>query len=291
MKAAGEFELQGKMLHALQIYQSVIDEHPDFIEAYFGLASVYEKINNIEPAVKLFEEFLNTDPENKRARLFYGQFLIRNKRWNEAIVVMSYFLPSEEPIVSFFLGYSHFMLKEFELARINFHNFVAAKDQTDLIYEAYLYLAKTEISLNEFESALSYAKKIETVYSEYWEYNLIISIIYYNLDMVAHSIVPIEKSIKLNSKEPSCYEWAGKIYMKIGDYLKAEKYFLKFIEVTEDATSDNYLRLAEACLKGRKTKAALDYFDVAIKLDPANKLALEGRRNAESLINNMVQDG
>jgi tetratricopeptide (TPR) repeat protein len=292
IKTAEDFEAQGKPLHSIQIYNSIINEYPDFSEGYFGLAALYEKTGQINSAYGLLNSMLEKQPEKDEVRLFLGQFLLRNAKWEEAIEVLSLILPEENHIISFFLGYAHFVLKEYEMSKINFLNYISFNEQTELLYEAFLYLAKIEIELNNFESALKYAKKTEAIYSNFWELNLIYAIIYFNLGMYAHAIVPVEKAIKLNPQEAISYDWGGKIYLKLGDYLKAEKLFLKYIEYMDNVSSDIYTSLGEACLKASKTKDALTYFDVALKLDPENILAKEGKKNASHLLNkNKASDG
>ncbi len=289
---AREFETEGKVLHAIQIYQSVLQEFPSELETYFRLANLYEVNGNVQPALNLLRQCLEDDPENKDVRLFLGQLLLRNSRWEEVIDVLSLILPQEEPIVSFFTGYAHFMLEEYELARVCFMNFISYEKKSELIHEANIYLAKVELKLKHYEDALKFAKKAEAVYANYWELNKIYAETYYNLGMYAHAVQPVEKAIKLSPEIPAAYELAGKIYLKLGDYRKAEKNLLKFIESIEDASSDSYTRLAEACLKNHKAKDALAYFDIAIKLDPLNNAAIDGRNKASSIINSgVVSDG
>ncbi|MFO7445427.1 MAG: tetratricopeptide repeat protein [Ignavibacteriaceae bacterium] len=291
LKSARLFEAQGKPLHALQIYTSLIEEFPEHADTYCCLAELYEALNKIESSISLLKSFLAENPENKEVRLFLGQFLLRNSRWEQAIEFLEYFLPEEEPMAAFFLGFSYFMLKDYERAKISFINFIAVEKQTELLHEAHIYLAKIEIQLKNFESALSFAQKANVIYSNFWELNLIFAITYYNLGMYAHAVVPAEKAVKLSPQEPSPYEWAGKVYSKLGEYTKAEEKFLKYIELIEDATSDIYARLAEVCLKIKKPKDALAYFDVALKLDPQNKTAMQGKQNASNIINGIVNDG
>ena len=292
LKQARDYQAQGKLLHALQFYETVINEHPAYVDAYFGMAEVYEQLGNIEPAIELLNDFLQSDPENKLVRLFFGQFLLRNSRWEKTIEVLSYILPEEEIVVNFFMGYAHFMLGEYELAKINFISFISRAEQSELFQEANIYLAKTEIKLCNFDKALICAKRADVMYSNYWELNAIYAEIYYNLDMHAHAVTPIEKAVKLNPNEPRIFELAGKIYFKLGDFIKAERNFLKHIDLTDEASSEVYAKLAEACLKGNKAKDALAYYDIALKIDPLNKYALEGKKSAASIVkNNIVTDG
>jgi tetratricopeptide (TPR) repeat protein len=290
LKTARNYESEGKNLHALQLYLRLIDDYPESPEAFYSVAELYEKAGNIDSAVSLLKSFLNNDPENKDVRLFLGQYLLRNSRWEEAIEFLEYLMPEEEPVAVFFLGYSYFMLKDYERARVSLLNFINIEKQTELLHEAHIYLAKIEIQLKRYEAALSYAQKANVIYSNFWELNLIFAITYYNLGMFAHAVMSAEKAIRLNPQEPSPYEWAGKIYYKLGDYEKAETSFLKYIELIEDAGADIYTSLAQACLKVKKTKDALAYFNVALKLDPENKSAIEGIQNASDILSGTVPD-
>lgn len=290
MKLASDYELQGKLLHAVQIYNAIISGNPDYIDAYFALGEAYEKLGNIDPALKMIRTYLKKNPENKEVRIYLSEFLMRNERWDEADEILSYILPEEEPVISFFLGYSHFMQKDYEVARIDFLNFLKHSEPDEMLQEANLYLAKIDINLKDFRSALEFLKKTEIVYSNFWEWNLLISVVYYNLGMYTHAIVPIQKSLKLNPQEKSINKWAGKIYLKTGDYQKAEKQLLAYIDSGEKAEADIYTELAEACLKSNKATDALAYFEIALKLDPENKFAIEGKKNADTFLKRMVPD-
>ena len=290
MKLASDFETQGKLLHAVQVYNSIIADCPEYTDAYFALGDVYEKLGNINPAVKMIRTFLKKNPENKEIRIYLSEFLMRNSKWDEANEVLSYILPEEEPVISFFLGYSHFMQKDYEVARINFLNFLKYSQPDEMMQEANLYLAKIDINLKNFKSALEFLKKTEVVYSNFWEWNLLISVVYYNLGMYTHAIVPIQKSLKLNPHEKSVSKWAGKVYLKTGDYGKAEEQLLVYIDSGESAEADIYTELAEACLRSRKTTDALAYFEIALRLDPGNKFAIEGKKNASTIINKTAPD-
>jgi len=279
LNTAANFKAQGKYLHAIQICEQLLSEYPNNPDIHFELAELYDLSGNLNSSFHLLETYLENNPEDKNVRLFFGQFLLKNQLWNKAIEIFSLLVPEEKPIVSFFLGYSYFMLKDFEMARINYLSFLSLKADRELTYESYIYLAKIEIELNDFEQALSYAKQSEILYSSFWELHLIYAICYYNLVMDAHAILSIEKAIKLNPKGILSYEWAGKILLRSGDYLKAEKYFTKYVESAEEISSETYSNLGEACLNSNKTKSALNYFDLALKIDPDNKNALIGKRN------------
>ena len=288
LEKAERFAAEGKILHAVQFYLKMIEEHPDAIEAYFNLSGLYEILENISAAENLLFELLEEKSDNNDVRLFFGHFLFRQGKWNETIEVLSFFSPNEIPLASFFIGYSHYMLLEYELARISFENFVKSEKENEFIQDAYIYLAKTHINLTNFDMALLYAKQAEVYYSNYYELHLLFAIIYYYLTMNAHAVTSIEKTLKLNKTDLSVNEWAGKIYLKSGDYKKAEKYLSKFVEESPEVSSEIYSHLGITYLYINKIKDAQNYFNLALKFDPKNKVALEAVKNLGKLNQNPV---
>lgn len=292
IKLAREFESQGKFLHALQIYRSILNEHSDLPDVYMSIATVYENINGTDAAVKLLRDFLEGEPDNKEVRMFLSQLLMRHASWSDAVESLRFIAPEKEPLAAFFLGYSFMMMDELEPAKENFLNFLSFEDQSEFHHEANIYVAKVELKLKNYKSALAYAKRADAIYSNFWELNKIYAETYYNLGMYAHAVGPVEKAIRLNPSEPSPYEWAGKIYLKLEEFEKAEKQFLKYIESIENASSDTYAFLAEACLKSKKPADALTYYDIALKLNPDNEAAASGRHMASTILKNkVVTDG
>ena len=284
LKTAREFEAQNNPLHAIQLYLLLINDYPKFTEPYFRLAEIYENLDKLNSAIDLFEKISNLQPDDNDVKLYYGQFLIRNAEWERAIDILSFISSEDKPIVFYFTGYAYFMLKDFESAKVNFLNFIISDEQPEIIQEAYLYLAKIEIERKEFNSALLYAKRAEVLFSDFWELYVIYAQAYFFLDMINHAIKSIEKALRFNPKEPKVFVWAGKIYFKNNDYKKAENYFTKFIKLSEDISSEDYTLLAEVFLHNGKFRKAITYFDSAVKLNPKNKIAVEGKNNAQNLL-------
>ena len=83
------------------------------------------------------------------------------------------------------------------------------------------------------------------------------------------------------------FEWAGKINMKLDNFVKAKNYFQKQIELKDKITSGDYTFLAEACLKSGKLKEALGFYDTAIKMDPKNISAIKGKEYTNQLLTNI----
>lgn len=279
LKSISDYKSQGKFLHAIQICEQMLKEFPESSSLYFELAELYELSGNLNSSLNLLESYLEINPFDDDARLFLGQFLLKNQMWDKAITIFAEFLPEVKPISLFFLGYAYFMIKDLELARINFLSYINLEKESELVYESYLFLAKTEIEFNDFEQALSYAKNADIFFASNWELHLIYAKCYYNLGMDTHAVHAIEKSIKLNPKAIESHEWAGKIYLRLHDYLKAETHFKKFIETTDNVSSETFTKLGEAYYKLNNLKSALNYFELALRIDPNNDEALMGKQN------------
>ncbi|HEX2868839.1 MAG TPA: tetratricopeptide repeat protein [Ignavibacteriales bacterium] len=280
LKKASDYEAQGKYLHAIQIYTEIIAESPEHTLSYIKLASLYDKMRNFNASVKLLKHYIANVSDDSEIRLYLGQMLIKYSLWDEAIEALSIFNPEEHPIHFFFLGYSYFMLKEFEIARINFQNYLEKSTSTEFHFEAYIYQAKIEIELQNFDEALKAVKQAEELFSNSWEVHLLYGIIFYSKGMHFHAATSIEKALKLNNKEVSLHEWAGKAYLQLGDYQSAEKHLSEYVS-NADASSEAYTCLALACMNTQRLKDAGSYFELALNLDPNNQVALEGKKKCK----------
>lgn len=274
LKKAADFETQGKLLHAVQIYHAIISENKDFTLAYIRLASLYDRMEKLEAATNLLSSYLENCSEDKDIRLFLGEILLKNSLWDEAVEVLSLIITEEQPIVSFFMGFGYFMMKDYQIARVHFLNFLSNNSTTEYHFETYLYLTKINAELEQFEEALEYIKCAEKIHTN-WETHFLTGIIYYHQGMYYHSVLALEKALKLNDTDKSVVEWTGKAYLKLGDFPNAHKYLSSFIESAEP-TAETYSYMGLACLNMQKLKEAGKYFELALNLDPANQAALDG---------------
>lgn len=280
---AESLEAEGKLLHAIQIYNSIIDTFPAQKEPYYKLIALYEKLQNIEAAHHLLMELINSAPEDKELRLYLAHFLFRNEKWDETLETLEFLTPDDDPTIAFINGYSHYMLKEFELANISFQKFVTLDSTSEFLPDAYIHLAKVNINLNRYDDALKYVKIAESFFESYYELHFIYAIIYYYMGMNEHSIERIQKALRFKKIDYAVYEWAGKIYFKSNNYEKAKYYFDKFLSVSEENSSDVYAQLGLIAIIENDLQLARNYFDTSLKLDPENQLVLSAMKNIPEL--------
>lgn len=266
LKQAAQFSSEGKKLHAVQILISLVEEN-DSEEIYFQLAELYEDMGFILSGKNILLELIHSKPDNQEIKLYFGQYLLRNAEWFEAIDILN--TVSDNAFSAHFLiGYAYMMLKEFELSGEYFRKYLSVNDNSELKQEANIYLAKIEYELRHFDEALRYAKDAEYLYADFWELNLIFAKIYYSLGMFTHAAAPIQKALKLNAKEPAVLEFAGRIYFNLSEYKKAESYFAKFIDSSSEVSAEIYTLMARSFLKQRKIEEANLFVELALQADP-----------------------
>lgn len=277
LKLASAFISEGKNLHAIQIYKNLIDvtKREDI---YYMLAELYEDMKFIDSGEKILQELIEQNDNSTEINMYLGQYLLRNAKWIDAIEVLN---SLEDQIYSsnFLIGYSYLMLNEFELSKDYFKKYISSDEKSELKQEANIYLAKIEYELNNFDSALNYAKSAQFVYSDFWELNLILAKVYYSLDMNTHAVTPIEKALKLNPKEIGVLEFAGKIYFKLEDFKQAEQYFSECIEHSSNISAEIYTLLAKSFVKQKKYNEAQLFFTLALQIDPEYQPAIAGQAN------------
>lgn len=277
LKLVSAFISEGKNLHAVQVLKYLAEETVRE-DIYFQLAELYEDMGFVDAGINVLTDLTQLKVNDNDISLYFGQYLLRNSKWNEAVEVLNDIVNST-PAALFLIAYSYMMMNEFEMAKEYFSKFILSDEKNDLKQEANLYLAKIEYELHNYDSALNYATNAQFLYSEFWELNLILAKVYYSLDMFTHAVNPIQKAIKLNPKDASVQEFAGKIYFQLEDYKKAEKFFSEFIELSSDISAEIYTLLAKSFVKQRKIDEANLFFDLALKIDPAYQPAIAGKGN------------
>lgn len=279
IQIAESFEREGKLLHALQIYHILLKHKKYKRTAVIRLADIYQKFGKLDKAVLLFEDYLfeNLDIEMRK---YFAHYLIKNEIYEKALDVLEYISKESNPEVYFLTGLANYKLKNYEIAKINFSEFVRKNKRSDLLPEAYLFLSKSYRRLNQYDLALENAKLSEMIWNRNFELYLNLAKIYFYKEMYLHAFEAISKAIKINNKDYHLYKWAGKILYYMDEYEKAEVYLKKFVtEGDIEQEPEIFALLGGTYLKCKKYKEAKVYFELCLKIDPSNTFALKGKND------------
>ncbi|MFC2103615.1 tetratricopeptide repeat protein [Bacteroidota bacterium] len=283
INSAKDFEARGKVLHAIQIYQSLIEEFPEIPESYIQLSNIFQSTGKTKSAENIIRSIYELQPDNYELTLYYSQLLMQNESWDKAVKLLLDLIEGD-PFAEYLTGYCYYKKKEFELAKVHFLKFVKSGEEPELVHEAYFILAKIEYELEHYEDALKHAKKAELIFNDDWELYLVYAKIYYKFSMYTHSYDSIKKGFKINDNISILHKWAGKVNLKLNNFTSAKEHLQKYIDIKGKVTSDDYSLLAETCILCDDLNNALLYFNLALNSNPENKLAIKGRAKIIKMI-------
>ncbi len=247
LRQAQIFEENGKFLHAIQLYSVLKDKKECSRIANVKLANAYEKLKKPHLAKKILDSYLEQNPDDEEIKKIYSHFLIRNAFYDLAIDKLSEISREEHPEVYFLMGVANYNLKEYEIAELNFKEFIAKSKDADLVPEAYLFLAKTQLHRKKYDEALESGNKSSELFYQNHELHKTLATIYFHKKMFYHAYEAIRTAIKINAKEISTHYCAGKILFELGEYGKAEKHLRKYLE--EFKNDRKALELLGTCLR------------------------------------------
>ncbi|HMU42263.1 MAG TPA: tetratricopeptide repeat protein [Ignavibacteriaceae bacterium] len=268
------YKEEGNLLHAFQICNSLIEEFEDELDSYVFYSEVCEAMGNINPAIEILKNYTANYPDDKYGIMYFGEFLLRNSKWDEAINALSFILPEDIPEVSFLIGYAHFMLQEYQHAALHLKRYMKII-KSKLEPESVFLLLKSQIQLNEYSDALKLLKKYEKTFYYDDTFNMLYGIVCYELEMIEHAVTHIEKALAVQPSDPAINFWAGKIYFKLQNHKKAESSLLFFVNHSENIAPEACYLLAEVYLQQNNINEALKYYELAVKLEPKKRRFIE----------------
>lgn len=276
LKKAGQFLEQGKHLHAAQIYNSLLNDPLTRREAVVKLTEIYDKQNQFDAAIKNFETYFEVVPHDENMRTYYAQFLIRYDKYNDAMEVLSHVSSKSQPEKNLLIGTINFYLGEYEIAVLNFSEFVNRNKDSEFVPEAYHNLSRCYIKLKEFDKALEYLKLCEEIERNNFNVLKSYAIVYFEKEMYFHANEKIQKAIKIFPIDPELFQISARIYLQLNEPEKALKELSIYLQNTKP-TTESYILEGLIFQKMNDFDEAIKYFDKALELDSANETATNGK--------------
>ncbi len=271
---AEKFEAEGKHLHALQIYKSLSEKEKPSSTAIIKLSLLYEKLGRPEVGIKALQSFLEKMPKQTKVRRFYLQYLIKQKKYGEAISEANLIDKEKDPSVYTLVGLAYYYLNEYKIAKINFEEYINSKDK-NLLPEAYFYIASCNFKLAKLDEALKYIEKSEKLFSLNPELFLVKGMTYYAKKMYFHAFDALQQAELLDKENILIKELKAKVLLELGEYKKAEKIISAMLEKGKEE-AEYFSLLGKVKLELSEKEEAEKYFLKALKLNPKDKEAKQG---------------
>ncbi len=274
---AVELEQEGKYLHAIQLYSSLLNTEHYRRDSVMQLHKIYEKMGNIPYSSTTLKRHLESFPDDFEMRKYYSLFLIKHALYEDAVDQLSHLGTDEIPEVKFLTGLARFYMKDYEPAVINFTDFIAGNNPSDYVYDAYLYSAKANLELERIDKAMEAARGAEKIFANNEELQLLLTKIYLLKGLNLHAFESVSKGLRLNNESRQMNELAGRISFELGEYEKAENHLKKILSEPEQ-NDEIYTLLGLIYMKKGEYASAVEMLERAIELNPGNIHAAENKK-------------
>lgn len=128
--------------------------------AYSNLAQAYFRAKNMEKCEEAHLKALEMSPENPIIRINYGVFLVKNKRYTDAKLILGP-LTEENSTLYFaelYMGIAHYMKEEYNAALMYLNRGIKINPE---YYDLYYYRALIYYKRGDFDRALHDLKKVD----------------------------------------------------------------------------------------------------------------------------------
>ncbi|GMU96157.1 tetratricopeptide repeat protein [Ignavibacterium album] len=254
-KTAEEHILAKKYLHAAQIYHRLLDE-TNSMDFKFRLAEIYLHMGFIDASDKYYVSVLEDFPDNDEMRMEISSLLMHNGNWEKLIEVLSLVDSDKKPEVNLILGVAYLKTKDYKFAKHYLEKFLKSDNNPELKMEAGYYLGITDYYQNNFDSAIKKFKESEFHQNNNSDFYFYLASSYRMLGMFTHASLYITKALRLNKKDIRILLEAAKIYNKLEQFKKANKYLDMYSELSKRVPNDYLLTLAETYLGLKHAKEA-----------------------------------
>jgi len=110
---------------AAKAYQDAIEKDPNYPQAYKELGEVYYLAKQYDKAVDNYEKYINMTDKNPATMLVYAQFLIRSKKFREAIKLIQDLqaVDATNPLLNRGLAYAYYELQDYPNALLSMEKY------------------------------------------------------------------------------------------------------------------------------------------------------------------------
>lgn len=191
---------QGKPLDAVDLLKEEIKKHPDELELYFKLVSLYDALELTDAGIKLLFEAEKVFPDDPRLQFRIGVILDKQGKRPESIERMKR---------------------------------VIARDSKDVQALNFLGYSYAEMGIN-LEEALSYLKKAAALRPDDGFILDSLGWVYYKLKKPDEAVRYLETAVQLVDDDSTISEHLGDVYIALREKQKALKMYRKAFEIDPD---------------------------------------------------------
>ena len=218
--------------------------------------------------MNIIDEYL-IKADDIEIRKIYTHYLVRHGFYDKALDVVSEISKEDHPEILFLVGMANYNLESYDVALINFTDFIRINRTSELVPEAYIYLAKINIKEKDYDKSLDYLRSSENISTQNINLYKTYAETYIKKGMFLHANEAIQKAFELDPSEMLLQKIAAKIMYELSEFKQAE-FFLKNYIRNSQADIDDYNLLAKTYEKLNRKKEAELYYKKAKEAENYN---------------------
>ncbi len=283
LEQARSFVDDGKDLHAMQIYQKIIDSEPKLIDAWVELFRVYCRLQRFETAERLLQESLQHVSDGREITFLLGVLHLQMHNNPGALTCFRHLyeqgaiLDSEfQARVNFNLGLVYVQMHRWGIAEYHLRKTRQLNPEFPKIDEA---LAEILLRRGRTREVIQILQASLTKDPYSWFGHYLLGIAHSRMRQWKNAYEEFVVAVEMDPGEPRAWQKCGECLIALRDLDQAEQYLRKALELnpkfTEAVVNYGFLYLERG-----DTKRAAELFDGVLAVDPTHMGAKEGRRKA-----------
>ncbi len=265
---------QGEAIEAVKLLKSLINQYPDWGEAYFQLSLAELKAGNIESSKDFADKAVKFLKKDSRAHALLAQHHLQKRDFFrtelEAHAALS--LNPQNINAAIILGQSYLYTQRIEHALELFEEInKMLPDNTDILYN----LSLTKIARQEIPEGMVLLEHVLKLDPGYTPALAKIAEIYISNNKVVNAISRLQRHVDDYPGNSDHLLLLGELYFKEGEITQAEKTFLQ-LQKKEPGEPRSYIVLAAIQEINNNIDSALNEYRKLIRISPKSKTALMG---------------
>lgn len=276
------FAADGKWLHAIQVYRTILDEDPGTDDAVVELASAYAALGRLESAENLLLEHAGASERPEPFLFILGSILFRAGRIPEAHRHFVRVMRVERQLDRHVRARLHYYMgailaddHKWSVAEHHFRTVVHLEPAFPRIHESIAEVLLRRGRLDDAATELSVALKEEPLS---WTANYLSGLLATRRRAWEDALKSFTQAVDIDPSEPRGWHKCGEALLALRRLNDSERYLRKALELNP-AMTDAVVEFGYLALQRGDTEAAEELFERALQMDPGHRRAMAGVRS------------
>lgn len=266
---AQALNVSGRFSEAKSQLNTAVKEDPEYSEAWQLLALTHEELGNMNEAKKIYKKLLESDHENRSARLFLIRLMLKE---NNSDAVVATVTESNDPL-RFAVAAAAMLMDEKRILQAE-KLFSILEKHPDMPNGIYFYHAALLYESNmNLERALEILGKVNANSPEYDKRLRLTVRILYGLKRFPKALQVLDELHSLHPSDVEPLLLTAELHTLQKDFKAADKALLKVLRIQPDNENATFQQAYLQELQGHRTRA-MELMEKVIEKFPDNALAL-----------------